>query len=55
MSRVAVAARDVVLRDGTTMRLRPPRRDDADRVIATVKLALDAMRRAARTSTRDWS
>ena len=31
---MAVAARDVLLRDGTTMRLRPPLRDDADRVIA---------------------
>ena len=31
---MAVAARDVVLRDGTTMRLRPPLRDDEEPVIA---------------------
>jgi acetyl coenzyme A synthetase (ADP forming)-like protein len=29
-----IAARDVVLRDGTTMRLRPPGREDEERVIA---------------------
>lgn len=30
----AVGARDVVLRDGTTMRLRPPLRDDSDELLA---------------------
>ena len=41
---MAVAARDVVLRDGTTMRLRPPLRDDADRVIAFLEHLSDQSR-----------
>ena len=39
MRRVAPAAgvRDVVLRDGTTLRLRPPGRDDAEELLAFLK------------------
>ena len=38
------AARDVVLRDGTTMRLRPPARDDVERVVAFLEDLSDESR-----------
>ena len=41
---MTVAARDVVLRDGTTMRLRPPLRDDEERVIAFLEQLSDQSR-----------
>jgi ATP-grasp domain len=38
------AARDVVLRDGTTMRLRPPGREDEERLIAFLERLCDESR-----------
>jgi hypothetical protein len=38
------AARDVVLRDGTTMRLRPPGREDEERLIAFLARLSDESR-----------
>src|SRR5918992_489973 len=41
---MVATARDVVLRDGTTMRLRPPGRDDADRLLAFLTQLSDESR-----------